>query len=541
MYPRPREKVLKSTTEAAERRLSELNYQFVEEFAHLPISVSLEENERIIRGLFEDCSDVAIRSFKIEQNIPAMAVFIDGLAKTEEVNQALKSLMILEGGASRIDAIQSTTLPVSQIQKATNYMDFLLSILGGDTGILVDQDSSALLLGIRGANTRSISEPETESVIRGPREGFIENLRTNTSMLRRKIKSPRLKMKSQTIGKQTNTSIVIAYMEGICDPALVEEIEKRLEKIDTDSIFESGYIEEYIQDSSYSPFPQLQYSERPDAVALAMVNGRIAIFVDGTPMVLLAPAVFWDFMQASEDLYERFQIGTLLRWLRYLFLIISLFTPALYVAIITFHQEMLPTSLLLSVAAAREAIPFPAVVEALLLEVTFEALREAGIRLPKTIGQAVSILGALVVGQAAVEAGIVSAPMVIVVSLTGIASFTIPRFNGAIAIRMLRFPITIAASVFGLFGIILASMAILGHMANLRSFGVPYLSPSAPLSISDLKSILVRKPHWANRKRYAYLSVMDTVRTGDALTDEILHQHGQKGMNIEHERKSEGS
>jgi spore germination protein len=541
MYPRQRNKILKQTTEAAEQRLSQLNYQFVDEFENLPISHSLKENERLIRDIFQDCSDVVIRNFKIEQGIPALAVFIDGLAKTEEINQALKSLMILEGEAHTIESIQSTTLPVSQIQKVTHYKDLLLSVLGGDTGILIDLDNSALMLGIRGSNMRSVSEPETEAVVRGPREGFIENLRTNTSMLRRKLKTPRLKMKSETIGKHSNTSIVIAYVEGLCDPALVKELEQRLQKIDTDAIYESGYIEEFIQDSAYSPFPQLQYTERPDMAAFALTNGRIALFVDGSPMVLILPAVFWDFLQASEDVYERFQIGTLLRWLRYIFLLVSLFTPALYVAVTTFHQDMLPTNLLLSVAAAREAIPFPAVVEALLMEVTFEALREAGIRLPKTVGQAVSILGALVVGQAAVEAGIVSAPMVIVVSITGIASFTIPKFNGAIAIRMLRFPITIIASLFGIFGIILSIMVILGHMANLRSFGTPYLSPFAPMSASDLKNILNRQPHWAARKRYEYLSVQDTVRTDSQLSQEIMEYGGQKGATIEHKHESEGS
>jgi spore germination protein len=541
MYPRQRNKVLKSSSEAAERRLLGMNYQFVEELEPLTFSRSLKENEHMLQSFFENCSDVVIRDFTIEKGIPAIAVFVDGLINNDEVNKALKSLMISGGGASRIDTIESSALPVSQIQKVDNFKDFLLSVLGGDTGILVEQENIALVLGLRGANTRSISEPETEAVIRGPREGFVENLRTNTSMVRRKLKTPRLKMKSQTVGKHTNTSIVIAYLEGLSDPALVEELEKRISKIDTDAILESGYIEEFISDNAYSVFPQIQYTERPDMIALALTNGRIAIFVDGTPMVLIVPTVFWDLLQASEDVYERFQIATLLRWLRFTFLLISLFTPALYVAVTTFHMDMVPTNLLLSIASSREAIPFPAVVEAILMEVVFEALREAGIRLPKTVGQAVSILGALVVGTAAVEAGIVSAPMVIIVSITGIASFTIPRFNGAIAIRMLRFPITIAASIFGMFGIILSAMLILGHLANLRSFGIPYLSPVAPLSSSDLKNILFRAPHWASRKRYEYLPVKDATRTDGELPKIIARDSGMTGQSVEHEQEQEGS
>jgi spore germination protein len=458
---------------------------------------------------------------------------------TQFVNEAMKTLMILEGNEQLIDRIIETTLPVTQIQTTDNYSDLLLSVLSGDAGLIVESNNQALMMGIRGMEKRSIAEPETESVVRGPREGFVENLRTNTSMVRRKLKTPHLKMKSMTLGRESNTSIVVTYLENLADPRIVQEVLQRLQKIDIDAVLESGYIEEFIQDSAYSPFPQIQYTERPDVVAAALLLGKIGIIVDGTPFVLLVPFVFTDIMQASEDYYERFQISTLIRWLRYIFLVLSLLTPGLYVAITTFHQDLLPTSLLLSVAAAREAIPFPAVVEAFIMETTFEALREAGIRLPKSIGSAVSILGALVVGQAAVQAGIVSAPMVIIVSLTGIASFTIPRFNGAIAIRMLRFPIIIAAAFFGMFGILISIMLIVGHMANLRSFGIPYLSPIAPLYPGDLNDVVIRSPWWLNKKRPSYMGVQDQQRMGDELPQEIIEQRGQKGETIPHD-KSEG-
>jgi spore germination protein KA/spore germination protein len=354
--------------------------------------------------------------------------------------------------------------------------------------------------------------------------------------LRRKIRTPKLKMKPLTVGRESNTSLVICYMDDIVDPTLVEEVEQRLKKVDIDAILESGYIEELIQDSTLSPFPQIQYTERPDSVAAAILQGRVAILVDGTPMVLLVPFVFWEFLQANEDYYERFHIATLIRWLRFVFLLLSLTTPAFYVAILSFHQDMLPTSLMLSIAAAREAIPFPAIIEALIMEVTFEALREAGIRLPKAVGSAVSILGALVVGQAAVQAGIVSAPVVIVVSITGIASFTIPRYNGAIAVRMLRFPIMIAASIFGILGILASLLLMVGHLSNLRSFGVPYLSPIGPLSSQDLKDVFVRAPWPYLGDRPAYLSVQDTKRIGENFRDELIVHGGQKGIGIEHKK-----
>ncbi|WP_281890892.1 spore germination protein [Paenibacillus sp. YYML68] len=512
------------------------DYRFITELRSVPISVDLADNKHYLSELFDDCSDFVIREFKLEHGPSAILFFIDGMANSDEINAAMRALMILEGGEQLIDNISESVLPVSQIQKADNYGDLLASVLGGDSGVIIDRNNKALLMGLRGAEKRSINEPETESVIRGPREGFVENIRTNTSMVRRKLKTPHLKMKPMVLGRESNTSIVVTYLEDLADPKMVEEVIGRLNKIDIDAVLESGYIEELIQDSAYSPFPQVQYTERPDMVAAALLQGRVGIMVDGTPFVLLVPFVFTEIMQASEDYYERFQISTLIRWLRYLFLILSMLTPALYVAITTYHQDLLPTTLLLSVAAAREAIPFPAVVEALIMEVTFEALREAGIRLPKTIGSAVSILGALVVGQAAVQAGIVSAPMVIVVSITGIASFTIPRFNGAIAVRMLRFPILIAASLFGLYGILVAIMLIIGHMASLRSFGVPYLSPLAPLSSSDLKDVLIRSPWWGMKKRPDFMHVQDAQRLGQELRDEIIVDSGQRGRHVPHQQ-----
>lgn len=499
------------------------------ELEGIPLFPSLDDNIEVLEKLFSDCSDFVIREFRQRNSERAAAIFVDGLIDTREVNQVLQSLMVLEDGDEDIRVIEERLLPVSQIDRVSDYKELLQAVLSGDTGILVDGNGEALTLGIRGAEKRSVNEPEGEAVVRGPREGFIENIRTNTSMLRRKLRTPRLKMKSLVVGRETNTNIVVAFLEGIADPQVVDEVSRRISNIDIDAVLESGYIEELIQDNVYSPFPQLMYSERPDTVAASLLEGRVAIFVDGTPMVLLAPATFWMMLQASEDYFERFQMTTLLRWLRYLFMVIALVTPALYVAITTYHQQMLPTTLLLSVAAARESIPFPAIVEALIMEIAFEALREAGIRLPKTVGQAVSILGALVVGQAAVQAGIVSAPMVIVVSLTGIASFTIPHFNVAISLRMLRFPLMIAASILGIYGILVGVLLILGHMANLRSFGVPYLSPLAPMSIGDMKDVLVRVPWSFMEKRPSFLGIQNARRMNAGFANKVQQRGGQAG------------
>ncbi|GLX68867.1 spore germination protein [Paenibacillus glycanilyticus] len=490
----------------------QLDHHAINEFKDVPIRATIEENKKIMEELFKDSSDIVLREFDIENGPKAMLCYVDGMVTTSAVDDALKALMILEGNAFSIDRITEQTLPVTQASKIQFYKELLTNLLSGDSVLFVDEQDTAVCLGLRGGIRRSVSEPETETVVRGPREGFNEHLRTNTSLLRSKIKSPRLKLKSFVIGTETNTNVVLAYMAGIVNPKLLEEAEKRISRIHIDGVLESGYIEEFIQDQGYSPFPQVQTTERPDTVAAGLLEGRIAIMVDGTPFALLAPFGFWQWLQASEDYYERFMATTLLRWLRLGSLFVALLAPAIYIAVSTFHPEMIPTNLLLSIAASREAIPFPAVVEALIMELSFEALREAGVRLPKIVGQAVSILGALVVGQAAVQAGIVSAAMVIVVSMTGIASFTLPRYNAAIAIRMLRFPIMILASIFGLLGIIIGVMVVVGHLAKLTTFGIPYLAPVTPVDMSDMKDVMVRAPWWKMKKRPKYMGTSNVRR-----------------------------
>ncbi len=302
------------------------------------------------------------------------------------------------------------------------------------------------------------------------------------------------------------------YLKGIASDKVVEEVRARLDRIDIDGILESGYIEELIQDERYSPFPTMYSTERPDVVASEILEGRIAILIDGTPFVLTVPALMIQFFHAAEDYYQRADISTLIRIIRLISFVIALLGPSLYIAITTFHQEMLPTSLLIGLAAQREGVPFPAFIEALLMEVTFEILREAGIRMPRAVGQAVSIVGTLVLGTAAIEAGIVSAAMVIVVSITAISSFVFPAFNMSISIRMLRFALMGLAASFGIFGIIVGVIALVLHLCSLRSFGVPYVSPFSPMIIQDLKDTIVRLPIWAMLTRPRLISQKNIFR-----------------------------
>ena len=291
------------------------------------------------------------------------------------------------------------------------------------------------------------------------------------------------------------------YIKDIANNKVVEEVRKRLDRINIDSILESAYIEELIQDETYTPFPTIYHTERPDIVSANLLEGRVAILVDGTPFVLLVPALFIQFLHAPDDYYNRADITTLIRILRFIGFSIALLGPSIYIAITTFHQEMLPTPLLIGLAAQREGVPFPAFIEALMMEITFEILRESGLRLPKAIGQAVSVVGTLVIGTAAVDAGIVSAAMVIVVSITAISSFIVSSYNMSISIRMLRFPFMALAASFGLFGIIVGLIALTLHLCSIRSFGVPYMSPFAPYIQEGQKDAIFRFPRWALSSR----------------------------------------
>ncbi|MBR0008664.1 MULTISPECIES: spore germination protein [Bacillus] len=463
-----------------------------------PISPNLKENLENLTLLTEGCSDIVFRQFDFGNGLCGFIVYIEGIVKSEHIqDHALRPfLMHLTEQINEHEEALQNTLSISSVAIETIMSKVAASIIEGNAVLFADGHSKGLILNIKGGQRRSIEEPITESTIRGSREG-----RVNTALVRFRVKTFQLKMISFKIGTKTKTDVVLAYIDGLADPKVIDKAKKRIKKIKIDAVLESGYIEEFIEDDTYSPFPQLQYTERPDTVAAQLLEGRFAIFTDNTPFVLTGPITFWQLMQASEDYYERYLMSNLIRWLRYMFLFVALYLPAIYVAVITYHQDLMPTNLMFSVASAREPIPFPAIIEALIMEISFEALREAGVRLPKTIGQTVSILGALVIGTAAVEAGIVSAPMVIIVSLTGIASFTIPRFNLAISIRMLRFPLMFLASIFGIFGIMLGTIILVLHLCKLQSFGIPYLSGISPFKRDEVKDIFVRAPWWTMTRR----------------------------------------
>ncbi|NOU88385.1 spore germination protein [Paenibacillus sp. LMG 31460] len=465
--------------------------------------MELNQNLQILQSVYANCPDVIFHNFIICGKTNAVIIYIEGMSNTELIDQHILAPLMLETGVEQNNSFiyLKKKISVSNMKEVHDFSVAIEQISIGKPVILIEGEKQGISFGLAKMEKRGIEEPQAESVVRGPREGFTETLAVNTSLLRRKIKSPQLKLKPLKIGRYSQTQIMIAYIEGIADPTLIEEITNRLKRIDIDGVLESGYLEEFIEDSPFSPFPQLLTTERPDVATAALLEGRSVILVDGTPISMVAPTTFFSLLQSPDDYYQRFMIGTLIRWLRYLFFSIALVGPSTYVAVLTYHQEMLPSTLLISIANSRENIPFPALVEALLMEITFEALREAGVRLPKQVGAAVSIVGALVVGQAATAAGIVSSPMVMVVAITGIASFVIPHYTTGIALRMLRFPLMFLAGMLGLLGLMMGVIVLFTHLCMLRSFGVPYLTPLAPMKGRDLKDVLFRAPIWKLNSR----------------------------------------
>lgn len=483
---------------------------------HTDLIPELVRNVEALKQVLGDADDVSFRSFLMGGTIRAELVYIPGMSDKQEIdNGVLKPLMHPNDvPCADLHAVKHRLLPVVSAQEVSTVEECASQLIKGNPVLLIDGCAGALSLGIAQWEKRNVEEPKTEPSLRGSREGFIESIETNLSLLRRKIRSDKLKLKSQTIGRITGTEVYIAYIDGLAKPSLLQEVQSRLDRIELDGVLESGYIEELTEDNSFSPFPQQQFTERVDIAAACLLEGRVVLLVDGTPDVLIVPATLATLLQAADDYYNRALYSSVLRLLRYITLIISMILPALYVAILNFHHEMVPGKLLSSIASAREAIPFPTFVEVMMMQLAFEVLREAGLRLPRQIGSAVTIVGALVVGEAAVSAGLVSAPIVIIIAFTGIAGFTAPHYSLELAIRLLRLPLIVLGGTLGMLGVMFGILAVAIHLCSLRSYGVPYLSPFAPMVAGEMKDTAIRVPRWKMTMRPGFASMRNRRRLG---------------------------
>jgi spore germination protein KA len=470
---------------------------------HIPKELS--EAIQVIKNDTNNSNDVVIRKLSIgrEQNLDAALVFVDGMANVEVMNRDLISPLMykavideamLKDRVSLFAYLSQSVISVNEVELVETISEATNGFLNGDVVLLINGIEKAAVINSKGWEKRSVSEPQSEAVVRGPRESFTENLRTNTSLIRRKIKNQSLVLESMVIGRKSHTNIAIAYINGVAKQELINEVRKRLKAIKTDSILDTGYIEQFIEDSPGSIFATIGFTEKPDVVAAKMLEGRVVVIADGTPFILTMPFLFLESFQAAEDYYFRPYYATITRIIRIIGFAFTVLAPALYVAVTTYHQELIPTSLLITMASAREGVPFPAFVESLIMIILFEILREAGIRLPRAVGSALSIVGALVIGESAVAAGLIGAPMVIVVALTAVSGFLVPNQNDAAVI--LRIIFLVLAATLGGFGITMGMLGTLVHMASLESFGYPYLSPTVPFDLEDSKDAAVRAPLW---------------------------------------------
>jgi len=477
----------------------------------VPVSGVLNQDMEWLKQHYVRCSDLIYRHITIggHQHRQAAVFYFDGMTDSGVVHDNILRPLLLDAEIAEIDAeteenfrnffeyLKERLLPAGEITVADDLKQGAQSMMNGDVLLIIDGCRQAIVIDAKGFPQRPVGKAENEVVLRGPQEAFTEAMRINTALIRRHLRTNQLKLEEKTLGRYTRTQVAIVYLDGVANENIIAEVHRRLDNIkDVDSILDSSCIEQYIEDSPFSVFPQMQYTERPDKVAASLLEGRVALVVDGSPDVILLPLMFVQLLQSPEDYYTRLAPGTFMRWIRYMGLLIAILFPSLYVAVTSYHPEMLPLNLLLSIAAAREGVPFPAFVEALIMELCFELLREASIRLPGAIGNTIGIVGALVIGDAAVSAHLVAPQMVIVVAITAIGSFTVPSMEASYPIRLLRFPLMLLAAGFGLYGVALGVMAILLHLVHLRSFGFPYLEPLAPLKLNEMRDVLIRAPRW---------------------------------------------
>ncbi|WP_373233037.1 spore germination protein [Cohnella sp.] len=444
--------------------------------------------------------DLISQSFALSSEWVGRYLFLETVADKDKVEKALAFLAIERKGRPEpidantlVDAL-TESMPTIHIKAASQFDDCVQALLDGYCILLIPNADHALFVDVAHVVRREISEPKTETTVRGPHEGFTEDIKQNMSLLRKRLKNPGFRIEQYEIGTKTRSKVIVAYLQDLAPEEVVSTFQARLQAIRSDGIIDSSYVEEWIQDKVFTPFPTLLGTERPDVVTSHLLEGRVAVLVDGSPFALIGPITFFQFFIAPEDYYQRADIATLLRWLRVVSFLLAIFVPSLFIAIVLYHHELLPNPLLINIAAQREGVPFPVFLEAIMMLTTFEVLREAGLRMPRIAGQAISIVGALVLGEAAVQAGLVSAAMVIVVAVTAISNFVSPSYSFGIAQRLLQFSYMALAGFMGLYGVMCGVLFTIVHLASMKSFGVSYLAPLAPTFFSDWKDILVRVP-----------------------------------------------
>ena len=482
------------------------------------LNKSLDDNISTFKNIFENDETLIIRELQNKRlkNAQCCIIYLDGMVNTEIVNENIIQPVLCNNLSEDIEIdnlleeLKKKVIVSNNVTLETEINKIVSSIINGDTLFLIEGYDKALIISSKGGQVRPITEPTSSRVFRGPREGFTESIMVNLTLVRRKIKNPDLKFKFKEIGERTHTKTCICYIEGLALEGILSELEQRLDKIDIDGIIDSGYIQELIKDAPYSPFETVGSSERPDVIAAKLLEGRIALFVDGSPFVLTVPYLVVENFQSNEDYYNNYIYSTMNRLIRGFTAVTSITIPALFLSLVTYHQEMLPTPLLLSISASIQGVPVPTVISLFVMLFVFDLLREAGTRMPSSIGQAVNIVGTLVLGQAVVEARLVSAPVIIVTALTGI--MTLINMNFISATIIFRTFLLFGASFLGIYGFLMCIIILYLHLMSIRSFGVPYMMNVTRARNQDGQDAWIRAPWWTMTLRPKIVAAKDLVR-----------------------------
>jgi len=468
----------------------------------LKLSGDLEQDAALFQSVFDKDFTLKIRFVDCKTaQYRFCVIFFDGMIANALVDHhVLYPLSRCDGHIllSNMEDVARYVLTTDQAVVTNDLHTAVSAMLYGDTLILMDGSKHLIAASTKGFQIRSVSEPDGEKLVRGPREGFTEAVMINTSLLRRKLQTPDLKFDLRTIPGETNVRICLCYLASVVDQSVLCELNKRLEAITADALLDSNCLTEMIRDRTYSPFKTIGSTEKPDVAAAKLLEGKVVIMVDGTPVALTLPFLFLEYFQKGDDYYTNFVYGSVSRLLRILGFFLSVSVPAIYLALVTYHYEIIPTKLLLSITAARQGVPFPTLLEMILLLVAFELLREAGAMMPASVGQALSTVGAIVVGQAAVEARIVSAPMVIVLALTGLTGMMSPKMQSPVL--LLRLVFLILAAFFGLYGYLFGVCILLLYLMSKKSFGLSYMSFLNLNNWNDLRDTLLRMPRICKKR-----------------------------------------
>ena len=489
----------------------------------MPIQITpdLQENINNFEELFSDCEDIKKRRIKVGKNLKSECyiVYIEVTVssvdwKDSAIGKLLGTLRTLPE-TQLADYVRENVADVSDANPFETLEDAAQGMLTGDALFFLDGYNRALKIPDKGYPGRGVYQAESEKVIRGSNEGFSESIKLNTALIRKRLRSPHVKVKETFVGRRTNTNVDLVYIKDLIHPEILKKIEERLNEFEIDGALDSGIIEQLTEKRKFSPFPQFQTTQRPDRAAMAILEGRIVLLSDNSPVALILPTTYNSFIQTSDDYYSRWEIASFTRTLRYVASFLAMVFPGLYLAMTNFHTQLLPTDLLLSLAASRQGVPFPAMVEILIMEIAFELLREAGVRLPGANGNTIGIVGGLIIGQAAVDANIVSPIVVIVVALTALCSFAVPNEEFATAFRILKFVFIFLCGLLGFFGFLVGLLAVLIHLSHLKSFGIPYLMPFVGADLTgyeDQRDFVIRQPLFKITRRPVFAKRNQRVR-----------------------------